>query len=108
MPASKAALSEDKQRNSSVPSTLQPNSSMSSSSTRASAKIPPKLPNSAHSAKKRVKAVYDFSSEDLDDLTFKMGDLIEVLDSSDQYGWWVGKDFKGKTGNFPSNYVTEE
>ena len=38
-----------------------------------------------------------------------MGDLIEVLDSSDQYGWWVGKDIStGKKGNFPSNYVMEQ
>jgi hypothetical protein len=37
-----------------------------------------------------------------------MGDLIEVIDSSDQYGWWVGKTFKGKKGNFPSNYVMEQ
>lgn len=37
-----------------------------------------------------------------------MGDLIEVLDASDQYGWWVGKDIAGKRGNFPSNYVMEQ
>ena len=53
-----------------------------------------------------VKALYDFASEDSDDLNFKVGDVIEVLDSSDQYGWWNGR-IKGtqRTGNFPSNYV---
>lgn len=53
-----------------------------------------------------VKALYDFASEDGDDLNFKAGDVIEVLDSSDQYGWWSGRIKETqKTGNFPSNYV---
>lgn len=69
---------------------------------KSTAPIPPK------SKKRYVKAVYDFNSEDSEDLSFKMGDLIEVLDASDQYGWWVGKDSKGKKGNFPSNYVMEQ
>jgi hypothetical protein len=53
-----------------------------------------------------VKALYDFSSEDRDDLKFSVGDVIEVVESSDQYGWWSGC-IKGtqKVGNFPSNYV---
>ena len=53
-----------------------------------------------------VKALYDFSSEDADDLKFSVGEVIEVVESSDQYGWWTGR-VKGtqKVGNFPSNYV---
>ena len=83
----------------SVPTTLEPNRASKS------APIPPKQ----LSKKRFVKAVYDFKREDFDDLSFKMGDLIEVLDSSDQYGWWVGKDIStGKKGNFPSNYVMEQ
>ena len=55
---------------------------------------------------KVVKALYEFSSEDGEDLHFKVGDLIEVVESSDQYGWWTGR-IKGtqRIGNFPSNYV---
>ena len=82
----------------SVPSTIEPNR------TSTSAPVPPKQINK----KRYVKAVYDFKSEDGEDLSFKMGDLIEVLDASDQYGWWVGKDSTGKKGNFPSNYVMEQ
>lgn len=83
-----------------VPSTIEPNRP-----NKSAAPIPPKQ----QLFKKRlVKAVYDFKSEDEEDLNFKMGDLIEVLDASDQYGWWVGKDPTGKRGNFPSNYVMEQ
>lgn len=78
------------------------------SSARAAPSTPQPNPKSKTSSKRYVKAVYDFASQDSDDLSFKMGDLIEVLDSSDQYGWWVGKDSKGKKGNFPSNYVMEQ
>lgn len=85
----------------SIPSTLEPNRAVKSNS---SAPVPPKQLNK----KRYVKAVYDFKSEDSEDLAFKMGDLIEVIDSSDQYGWWVGTDSKGKKGNFPSNYVMEQ
>jgi amphiphysin len=79
------------------PSSLEPNRS-----TRPAAPVP-----SRATQKNFVRAIYDFNSEDSDDLSFKMGDLIEVLDSSDQYGWWIGKSKQGKTGNFPSNYVME-
>lgn len=95
----------------SIPSILQPNRPVNtaaisiSDANKSTAPIPPKL---LKPSKRQVKALYDFSSEDIDDLSFKMGDLIEVLDSSDQYGWWIGKNSKGKKGNFPSNYVMEQ
>ena len=89
-----------------VPSILQPNRPVTTTETsKSTAPIPPKQ---LKSSKRQVKALYDFTSEDIDDLSFKMGDLIEVLDSSDQYGWWIGKNSKGKKGNFPSNYVMEQ
>lgn len=64
-------------------------------------------PPSKRTPPKTAKAIYDFASNEAEDLSFKAGDQIEVVDASDQYGWWVGK-FKGKTGNFPSNYVTTD
>lgn len=103
VPQINKTVSDEKPRNSSTmppPSALQPNRSSSSS-----APVPPKQ---KPSNRRHVKALYDFSSQDDEDLSFKMGELIEVLDSSDQYGWWVGKDSKGKKGNFPSNYVMEQ
>ena len=98
----KKIVSEEKSTSSAntrtaIPSTVQPN--------RKEAPIPPKQ---MKSTKRHVKALYDFKSDDPEDLSFKMGDLIEVLDSSDQYGWWVGKNSNGKKGNFPSNYVMEQ
>ncbi|XP_012277258.1 unconventional myosin-Ie [Orussus abietinus] len=51
----------------------------------------------------KVKALYDYSPQDLDELEFKEGDLIEVL-KEHEGGWWHGR-LKGKAGLFPSNYV---
>lgn len=51
-----------------------------------------------------VKAVWDFDSEDPDDLPFSAGALIEVLDMPSSTSWWRGQ-LKGRVGLFPSNYV---
>jgi len=38
-------------------------------------------------------------------LSFKAGDVIEVLEASEG-GWFMGKNLKsGKTGLFPSNFT---
>lgn len=58
---------------------------------------PPNLP--------KVKAIYDYSPQDLDELALKEGDIIEVL-KEHEGGWWHGR-LKGKTGLFPSNYVVK-
>uniref|UniRef100_UPI00398F6752 GRB2-related adapter protein 2-like n=1 Tax=Pristiophorus japonicus TaxID=55135 RepID=UPI00398F6752 len=52
---------------------------------------------------RRVQAMFDFTAEAGDELEFKSGDIIEVLDSADP-SWWKGCLF-GKVGLFPSNYV---
>jgi len=51
-----------------------------------------------------AKALYDYDAENPDDLSFKEGDVINVLDQSDPSGWWEGE-LNGKTGFFPSNFV---
>jgi len=51
-----------------------------------------------------AKALYDYDAENPDDLSFKEGDIIMVLDQSDPSGWWEGE-IGGKTGFFPSNFV---
>lgn len=56
---------------------------------------PPNLP--------KVRALYDYNPQDLDELALKEGDVIEVMKKYDG-GWWHGR-LKGKTGLFPSNYV---
>lgn len=50
-----------------------------------------------------VEALYDIEAEADDELSFKAGDMIEVLETSDD-GWWKGR-VHGKEGLFPVNYV---
>ncbi|XP_070840238.1 GRB2-related adapter protein 2b [Chaetodon trifascialis] len=51
----------------------------------------------------QVRALYSFHAEETDELEFNVGDIIKVLDCSDQ-AWWKGQ-LRGKTGLFPSNYT---
>lgn len=53
--------------------------------------------------KPQVRALYDYDARDTDELTFKDGQIIELV-SEDPSGWWQGK-IGPKTGLFPSNYV---
>ncbi|XP_023249594.1 GRB2-related adapter protein-like isoform X1 [Seriola lalandi dorsalis] len=53
----------------------------------------------------QVKALYDFTAEEDDELGFCAGDVIEVLDRSDA-SWWKGR-LRGKTGLFPANYTIQ-
>ncbi|KAJ3102284.1 hypothetical protein HDU97_000641 [Phlyctochytrium planicorne] len=58
---------------------------------------------SAVSATFSVKALYDYTAQDSGELSFKTGDYIKVLDSSDP-DWWSGQ-FRSSKGLFPANYV---
>lgn len=51
-----------------------------------------------------VKANYNFTAEAENELSIKKEDLIKVVRKIDE-GWWVGS-LNGKTGMFPSNYVS--
>ncbi|XP_020788843.2 GRB2-related adapter protein 2a isoform X2 [Boleophthalmus pectinirostris] len=53
----------------------------------------------------QVRALYDFTAEEGDELEFRAGDIIEVLDRNDP-SWWTGK-LRGKTGLFPANYTEQ-
>uniref|UniRef100_A0A4W4E9A8 Osteoclast-stimulating factor 1 n=1 Tax=Electrophorus electricus TaxID=8005 RepID=A0A4W4E9A8_ELEEL len=48
-------------------------------------------------------SLYDFKAEEVDELTFSAGDVIEVLNQSDPC-WWMGR-LKGRSGLFPANYT---
>ncbi|XP_054634983.1 growth factor receptor-bound protein 2a [Dunckerocampus dactyliophorus] len=52
------------------------------------------------------EALYDFEPQEEGDLAFKKGDLVDVLDDSNN-DWWKGV-CNGKTGMFPSKYVTPQ
>ena len=56
---------------------------------------------------KKVKAVYDFRSEDPDEIDFCVGDILLVLDDSDE-NWWRGRqenDDNFCIGIFPKDFV---
>eukprot|EP00062_Callorhinchus_milii_P023371 gi/632982143/ref/XP_007907975.1/ PREDICTED: GRB2-related adapter protein 2 [Callorhinchus milii] len=52
---------------------------------------------------RQVRALFDFVAEMNDELGFRMGDVIELVDQPDP-SWWKGC-LRGQVGLFPSNYV---
>ncbi|XP_053299961.1 GRB2-related adapter protein 2a [Pleuronectes platessa] len=64
------------------------------------------LPLPQRSSAVQVKALYNFTAEEGDELGFSAGDVIEVLDRSDA-SWWKGR-LRGKMGLFPANYTTAQ
>lgn len=52
-----------------------------------------------------VKALYNFTAEEADELSFCAGDVIEVLDRSDA-SWWKGR-LRGRSGLFPATYTAQ-
>ncbi|KAM3863703.1 GRB2-related adapter protein 2a [Diretmus argenteus] len=63
------------------------------------------MPLPQRAAAVQVKALYDFTAEEDDELGFCAGDVIEVLDRSD-VSWWKGR-LRGKSGLFPANYTSQ-
>ncbi|XP_068135212.1 SH3 domain-containing protein 19 isoform X2 [Hyperolius riggenbachi] len=51
----------------------------------------------------KARALYDFSGENDDELSFKAGDMISSLESVDND--WMSGELHGKTGIFPKNFV---
>ncbi|XP_019745492.1 GRB2-related adapter protein 2-like isoform X3 [Hippocampus comes] len=66
-------------------------------------------PDSAHlhqqkaTPPQQVLALYDFSAEEDDELSFCAGDVINITDASDP-AWWTGR-CGGRRGLFPANYT---
>ncbi|KZT37537.1 hypothetical protein SISSUDRAFT_1034075 [Sistotremastrum suecicum HHB10207 ss-3] len=55
-----------------------------------------------------VYALHDFIPEHEDEISFRAGERIEVVEKDDLYGdgWWQGKNLAGKIGLFPQGYTT--
>lgn len=56
----------------------------------------------------RVYALHDFDAENADEVSFKAGETIIVVEKDDAYGdgWWQGTNPRGETGLFPFSYTT--
>lgn len=54
-------------------------------------------------AKSFVKAIYDYDSNEAEDLSFKAGAVIRVVDCVDDN--WIKGEHNGKVGLFPGNFV---
>lgn len=51
----------------------------------------------------RCRAIYQYIGQDVDELSFNVNDVIEIL-LEDASGWWKGR-LHGREGLFPGNYV---
>ncbi|KAI8630015.1 BAR domain-containing protein [Xylariaceae sp. FL1651] len=52
-----------------------------------------------------VTALYDYSAQAEGDLSFRAGDVIEIVSrTQNENEWWTGK-IHGRQGQFPGNYV---
>ncbi len=68
-----------------------------------SAPAPPTPKGAAPKKSRFVTALYDHDAEADDELTFKVGDTVEVLETGDG-GWWSGR-CNGMVGDFPVDFV---
>merc|ERR1712156_165938 len=58
----------------------------------------------------KVKATYKYQAEDMDELSFEVGELIDVIECDDpeeqEEGWLMGaKESTGQKGLFPANFT---
>ncbi|ODV87514.1 hypothetical protein CANARDRAFT_6045 [[Candida] arabinofermentans NRRL YB-2248] len=50
-----------------------------------------------------AEAIYDYKAQESEDLSFKQGDKIQIIERTSD-AWWKGT-LNGNSGMFPSNYV---
>merc|ERR1712063_62664 len=64
---------------------------------------PEKIARNPTAPSVKAKALYEYNAADATELSFAVGDIINVT-KQDASGWWEGEN-KGKHGMFPGNYV---
>ena len=55
-------------------------------------------------AGKKAKVIFSYDAKKEDELTLKVGDIVDILRVTEEDGWWSGQ-LGSKEGLFPSNYV---
>ena len=51
-----------------------------------------------------VQGLFDFTSDDSDDLNFRKGEILEVIDKPEE-NWWTARNKDGRIGQIPVPYV---
>ncbi|KAH7884687.1 SH3 domain-containing protein [Phlebopus sp. FC_14] len=89
---------------SSVVSLTQRTQHLSVSSTPSVASDHSVPPNPAPPKVEEARAIWEWTSQDPNDLPLTPGEIVEVINETNA-DWWTGRNKSGRQGLFPSNYV---